>query len=59
MMRDINIAVLKEVIEKKRQEMIWLTQKYRLTSPQVVRASQELDNLLNMLGSREKVLQVI
>lgn len=59
MLKDINITVLKEVVEKKREEMIWLTQKYRLTSPEVVRASQELDTLLNMLGSGEKALQVI
>ncbi|MFJ7557748.1 aspartyl-phosphate phosphatase Spo0E family protein [Bacillus thuringiensis] len=59
MVKNINITLLREVVEKKRQEMIWLTQKYKLTSPEVVQASQELDTLLNMLGSREKVLQVI
>ncbi|WP_242281147.1 aspartyl-phosphate phosphatase Spo0E family protein [Bacillus cereus group sp. BfR-BA-01347] len=57
MMKDINITALREIVEKKRQEMVWLTQKYRLTSPEVVRASQELDRLLNVLGNREKVLQ--
>ncbi|MCU5571083.1 aspartyl-phosphate phosphatase Spo0E family protein [Bacillus cereus] len=59
MVKDINITLLREVVEKKRQEMIWLTQKYRLTSPEVVQASQELDKLLNMLGNREEVLQAI
>lgn len=59
MVKDTDITLLREVVEKKRQEMIWLTQKYRLTSPEVVQASQELDKLLNMLDNREKVFQAI
>ncbi|HFU7090337.1 TPA: aspartyl-phosphate phosphatase Spo0E family protein [Bacillus cereus] len=36
-------------IEKKRQEMMHLTKRYMLTSPEVIRASEELDRLMNRL----------
>ncbi|WP_276327757.1 aspartyl-phosphate phosphatase Spo0E family protein [Bacillus paramycoides] len=36
-------------VKKKREEMIQLTKRYFLTSPEVIQVSQELDKLLNML----------
>jgi hypothetical protein len=36
------------VVEKGRKQLLEMGQKYGLTSPKVIRASQQLDKLLNL-----------
>ncbi|PGZ57405.1 hypothetical protein COE58_26100 [Bacillus cereus] len=56
MIQEMNCTTLRVQIEKKRQEMIHLTKYYMLTSQKVIRVSQELDSLLNMLRRKNEVL---
>ncbi|WP_343069283.1 aspartyl-phosphate phosphatase Spo0E family protein [Lysinibacillus agricola] len=49
----MNCITLRYLVENKRAEMIQLTKHYMLTSLEVIRISQELDNLLNMLRKCE------
>lgn len=46
-------------IERKREEMIFLGNKYGLNSLEVIRAGQQLNNLLNQLCYLEKEPQQI
>lgn len=50
---EMNCTALRYLVEKKREEMIQLTKRYMLTSPEVIGVSQELDKLLNLLRKGE------
>ncbi|MBE5107603.1 aspartyl-phosphate phosphatase Spo0E family protein [Bacillus thuringiensis] len=45
---EVNCIKIRFLVEKKREELVQLTKLYMLTSPEVIRVSQELDNLMNM-----------
>lgn len=53
MRSEMNCTTLRYLVEEKREEMIQLTKSYMLTSSEVIRVSQELDKLLNMLRKYE------
>ncbi|OOR21924.1 aspartyl-phosphate phosphatase Spo0E family protein [Bacillus cereus] len=55
MSREMNRTTLRSQIEKKRQEMIRLTKRHMLTSPEIICVSQELDRLLNRLLKKNVV----
>lgn len=50
---EMNCTKIRFLVENKREEMIQLTKFYMLTSPEVIRVSQELDNLMNMFRRGE------
>lgn len=51
-----SLKPLSNKINQKRNEMIFLGNQYSLTSPEVIKVSRQLDNLLNKLYDYQKQL---
>lgn len=53
------MLILERVIEAKRNEMIYIADKFGLTSLNTIQCSQELDKLLNLLNKqfRNRMIQ--
>lgn len=55
---EMNCMSLRSLVEKKREEMIPLTKSYRLTSPELIRVSKELDKLKVVLFKRKCMMRM-
>jgi hypothetical protein len=49
-----NISTIEQFIELKRQYLFEISKQYNLTHPNVIRASQDLDKLLNLYQPKYK-----